>query len=194
MAYYDALAAKWATLSGAPASTELVNTAQAAVAVAPPARGDFASSADFLAACDAWRTPIAALFADPAVAAKLSTLATETVTAGQQPAPIASAVAYLREQGAWLGIKASTSPAALSVIDLYDDPRAQTLDFTLPIVGEIMASLVAGALITQDQANGLTSLSQVSVPWWEGAGYTAPISASDLEAAFVQSAGAVVLV
>lgn len=220
MAYYDALIAKWPSLTGASVDPSVVSAAQAAFASGPPpvptypgpdaspdeAAAYEAALAEETTAQQAWQESFIPPFTASQTVAKITQLNAITQNGQQLPLPILTAVAYLREQGAWLPIKAAAAAgavtntptaaqvAAMATIDLYEDTRAQALDFTLAVVAEMMSALVSGSLLTQTQADTLTAMSFVQVPWWQANGYSGPVSPSDLEAVFVQSNGATVLV
>lgn len=215
MAYYDALISKWGDLSEMPspdpsllaAARTALSTPDAGPAPALVIPGDAtpeqssAIQAVWGQALGSWHDlanarhwAYASIFYEPEVMAKLEALNEMTVPGDRVAVPISSAVAYLREQNAWLSIKTSSNEAALAVIDLYEDSRADSLDFTLPIVGEVMGGLVSAGLLTQSQADGLTAMSVAKIPWWASAKYPVLIAPTDLEAVFAQSGGSVALV
>jgi hypothetical protein len=207
MAYYDALVAKWATL-GAPAVVQTrIAAAVAAFAVAPPgiptanpgesvasfeARLDAAN-----AARDAWRETWIGIFVDPAVVAKCEQLNAVMIPGAPVPdVPIAAVMEYLRTNGLWLPIKAAvaTSQGAGAAVDLNDDLRAQTINFSLPAVTAMAADLVSHGLLTNAQVAAMAALGTPSLPWWQSAGYPGPITSADLEAVFAATQAQTVLV
>lgn len=209
MAYYDALIEKWPSL-GAPAVSKKIigaavsvfNAGEPAEVPQPPDKdaaqkvwdayhGARSAALDVI---QAWHETWTPMFCDDGVLAKLETLNAQGSPGPSRLVPIDEAVGWLREQRAWMPIKTSTSEAALSVMDLYEDPRAQALDFDLPLVQAVLQGLVAEKLLTDEQAAGLLALGHTSIPWWSAAGYSSPISPTDLEAVFAQSGGKTVLV
>lgn len=127
------------------------------------------------------------------VTANLATLNAMTVPGTTQPVAIIDAVTYLREQNAWLAIKAAapTNPAAEAAVDLNDDIRATTVDFSLPGVRAMIDALVTSGYLTTAQSAALIAMGATAVPWWEasiadtGAALSSPINVHDLIAAGV---------
>lgn len=198
MAYYDALVAKWATLSGPSPSSDKVQAAIAVAAepapVAPEGPQPDDAWAAFDTAAQAHHQAYASLFAEPEVVAKLAAINALNVAGPRRLVPIVQAMDYLRANSLWLPIKlaASSKMSAAAVVDLNEDPRAQSIDFDLPVVQGLLAELVSDGLLSQDQANALEGLSHTATPWWQDAGYTSPISGSDLEAVLIATGGALV--
>lgn len=91
----------------------------------------------------------------------------EAVAQPDRLVPIAEVMEYLRGNNLWLAIKkaAATSDAAAAAVDLNEDPRAQTIDFNLAVTQGILQQLVAKSLLTQPQADALTALKVVTLPW-----------------------------
>lgn len=138
MAYYDALATKWATLTG--------TTQQ-----------------------------------------KLDAVNAATVAGPTQPVPVLQVMTYLRTNNLWLAIKsaaaAGTSLGAQAAVDYNSDSRVVTLDVTLTIVQQMLADLVAHALLTQAQSDVIVAMGNTTLPWWQANGYTSPFNTNDLAAA-----------
>lgn len=68
--------------------------------------------------------------------------------------------------------------AALRLRDAPGDYPA--VDLTAPLFQGQVNALVAGALMTQAQANGLFALGATTMPWWKASGYSQPIGTADL--------------
>lgn len=125
------------------------------------------------------------------VTANLATLDALTLNGSSQPVAIIEAVTYLREQNAWLAIKAASADnaAAAAAVDLNDDVRATMIDFSLPGVKAMLAALVSANLLSDDQSAALTAMGVATVPWWEtpvangGGGLSSPVNVHDLIAA-----------
>lgn len=111
----------------------------------------------------------------------------EIVKTGRAAVPISGVMTRLRSEGVWLPIKAAAasgeSVGAAAAVDLNSDLRMQTIDFDLPIVGQMLADLVQHSLLTQAQADALNAMGDVCDPWWMANGYASPITMSELEAA-----------
>lgn len=92
---------------------------------------------------------------------------------------------YLRSAGAWLTIKAAagTNLGALAAVDLNSDPRAVTMDFDLPIVGQMIGALVSANLLSAQQAADLVAMKNPLVPWWKANGYSGEFNSNDITAA-----------
>lgn len=118
-------------------------------------------------------------------AVKLAALNAMTAAGPDQKVLIVDATNYLRINGVWLGIKAAagTVPAAAAAVDIVQDLRQDTLDFSLPIIPYLVGALVTAELITQDQADGLTALKNTIVPWWQANGYPREFDLGDIAAA-----------
>lgn len=114
------------------------------------------------------------------------------------PVPISTVMGYLRRHNLWMGIKVRSSlplddpnfsVGAWSAVDLNEDRRITTIDFTLPIVAQMLAEMVNKRLLTQQQSDDLVGLSETEVPWWQasveqgGGGLRGPVAKSDLEQA-----------
>jgi hypothetical protein len=120
-------------------------------------------------------------------AEKLAAINALMVVGPVQPVPIVDVVSYMREVSVWLPIRAAAaaSPpneAAAAAVDLNTDPRTLTIDFTLPIVVEMMAMLVSSALITQAQSNAIVAMGAATIPWWQANGFGAPLNLNVLAA------------
>jgi len=115
---------------------------------------------------------------------RLATLNAMTVDGPRQPVDVVTATNYMRQNGTWYAIKmaASSNQAAFAAVDLVQDLRVQTIDFTLPIVMQMGTLLVGANLMTQAQWDGLVSLSHTVVPWWQANGYAGPIGVGDTDA------------
>ena len=94
---------------------------------------------------------------DGLIAATLSSGRTKTVNV-----QISDIQAYLQAQGVWWTIKAAaaTNQSAAAVIDVAN-ARYETIDTTLPIVGQMLTGLVAAGLITAAQQTAITSMGTV---------------------------------
>lgn len=118
---------------------------------------------------------------------KLAQINALTVVGPAQPVSIVDAVTYLRRHGLWLPIKAAAasgaSMGAAAAVDLNDDPRAGSIDFSLPIVQMMVGDLIDKNLLSKDQAGDLAALGASSLPWWQASGYSSSIGTGDLEAA-----------
>ena len=53
----------------------------------------------------------------------------------------------------------------ISAIAWLDDPKIQTIDFSLPSTHALVGGLVASGIATQQQADDLTALATETVPW-----------------------------
>lgn len=128
-----------------------------------------------------------ALQSGDTTAQKLAAINEMMVPGPNQPVAILDAVTWLRAEGLWLGIKAAalagTSQGAMAAVDLNEDPRAQTIDFSLPAVQGMLTDLVSHNLLTQAQATALAALGTPPIPWWQANGFTAQITLDDLAAA-----------
>ena len=120
-------------------------------------------------------------------AQKLAAINALTVAGPAQSVPISTVVNWLRMNNLWLPIKAAvafgSSPGAMAAVDLNSDLREQTIDFTLPLVGAMLADLVSHGLLSQAQSDALVAMGATTLPWWQSAGYTSPIGQGDLAAA-----------
>lgn len=100
----------------------------------------------------------------------------ETIGAPDRVVPIAEVMDYLRTNGLWLPIKAAavagTSIGAAAAVDLNDDLRFQTIDFNRPIVGAMLADLVAKSLLTQAQSDALVAMKTQTRPFARDEGDT----------------------
>ena len=118
-----------------------------------------------------------------------------TVASPNRPVSISQVMAYLRENGLWLPIKAAaaagTSIGAMAALDLNQDLRQTTIDFSLPLVVTMLADLVSHDLLTKEQSDALVAMGMPQVPWWQapvsegGGGLSSPVSVYDLAAAGV---------
>lgn len=137
MGHYDALIAKWATLSGT-------------------------------------------------TAGKLAAINALTVPGTPQLVPVWKVVTYLRENGLWLCIKASTAPGAQTAVDYNADQRVENIDVTLPATQAMLANLIENSLVSAEQAAAITAMAQTSLPWWStpidhgGGGLSSPVTEADL--------------
>lgn len=129
---------------------------------------------------------------------RLAAINTMAVPGPQMPVPISTVMGYLRRHNLWMGIKVRSSlplddpnfsVGAWSAVDLNEDRRITTIDFTLPIVAQMLAEMVNKRLLTQQQSDDLVGLSETEVPWWQasveqgGGGLRGPVAKSDLEQA-----------
>jgi hypothetical protein len=124
---------------------------------------------------------------------KLAAINALTVPAPNAPVPIAQVMSYLRENGLWLPIKAAaaagTSQGAMAALDLNQDLRQTSIDFSLPLVGAMLADLVSHGLLTSGQSAALTAMGTPPVLWWQapvaqgGGGLSSSVSQDDLTAA-----------
>jgi hypothetical protein len=124
------------------------------------------------------------------VSDRLAAINALTVPGPSAPVPIVAVTEYLRSNNLWLAIKAATatSPGAAAAVDYNSDTRAQTIDFSLPIVGQMLADLVGRALLSQQQSDAMVALGATTLPWWKANGYRAPITGQDLVEAGLQTA------
>ena len=83
------------------------------------------------------------------------------------------------EGGYWPSLveaRESTTPAiralAITVLAWIDDQSGtiQTVDMDRPAVVQMRAALVQAGIVTQPQADALSALADVSIPWWESVG------------------------
>lgn len=207
MTYYDALIAKWPTLGAAVIDQGRIDAAKKAFA-APlaelPVRNADEELRDFEARLDAanaerdaWRAAWIDIFEDAAVVAKCEKLNAMTVTGDPlAEVPIEAVMGYLRANGLWLPIKAAqaTSQGAAAAVDLNDDLRARTINFSLPVVKAMVADLIGHGLLRSEHLAAMTMLEVPEVPWWQSAGYSGPITPADLEAVFIDTRTQTVLV
>lgn len=116
--------------------------------------------------------------------AKLAALNAMTVAGPNAPVDVVTATNYMRQNGTWYAIKAAagSNQAAFAAVDLVNDLRVQTIDFSLPIVVQMGAMLVSANLMTQAQWDGLMALSKTTIPWWQSVGLNSPVGIGDLEA------------
>lgn len=110
-----------------------------------------------------------------------------TITGPNQPVPVLTIATWLREQGLWLPIKAAaaagSSQGAVAAIDYNEDPRTDTLDFSLAAVQAMLADLVSHNLLTQAQSNALVAMGTPQVPWVtaeSGADLVGPVTNADV--------------
>lgn len=154
MAYYDALAALWATLSSADTTAQKLATVNAMTVPGNPVD-----------------VPISAVVGYLGLSGKLLTL--EAYAAGpppgSQPAPIAAAKLFAAMFGSSNAPPFQMSqPAVYSAIDAY--LNALTSDVNTGIAAADVTALLA-------LAGG------PPVPWWKANGYTSPFNENDLAAA-----------
>ncbi|MTK11608.1 MAG: hypothetical protein F8N39_05805 [Clostridiaceae bacterium] len=133
------------------------------------------------------------LVADPAGVGYSSMTATQAATAinastypgPYKLVPLGAILAYLRTQGAWLGIKAAaaSNTAAAAAVDLESDPHAQNLDVSLPQVSQMLASLVSAGLLTAAQSSAIVAMGQTMTSRAQVIGWTIPPTAADISAA-----------
>lgn len=124
---------------------------------------------------------------------KLAAINALTVAAPNAPVPISAVMAYLRENNLWLSIKAAaaagSSQGAVAALDLNQDLRQTTIDFSLTLVGLMLADLVSHGLLSQAQSDALASMGTPQIPWWStpvdhgGGGLSSKVSVDDLQAA-----------
>lgn len=123
--------------------------------------------------------PYSTMTDNVALAAALNVL---TVAGPSQLAPKQNVLNYLREQGAWQGIRqaASTNAAAWNAADIADDLAQVDLDLTLPIMTTMLAALVTANLLTQAQESAILVMSTTTIPWWQSIGASSPLNEYDI--------------
>jgi hypothetical protein len=147
MAYYDALKAKWATLSGTKAD-------------------------------------------------KLTLINLITVSGPNKDVAIGDVEGYMSLQGILTGLEdwleANPTPsaartAAKELLRTIASPHVtvfRTSDAaTFASVSSMIGTLQAASLITQIQHDAILAMAATTVPWWQSAGYSAPVTQGDLDAA-----------
>jgi len=99
------------------------------------------------------------------VAAKVNVGRVKTVKT-----PIADVQAYLQTNGTWWAIKAvaadtnhAANLAAVAVMDVAN-ARYENIDMSLPIVAQMFGGLVAGLVLSQEQADELMVMGSVPDP------------------------------
>lgn len=200
---FSSLIAKWTTLGAAVVDQLRIDAAKAALAspqpmqpaapdqpVTPEAAAGYAeASRAYDVALADWHLGYAGIFHDPAVLAKLGQLNGEAIAGPRRLVPIATVMEYLRSNNLWLPIKAAqaASPGAAAAVDYNDDPRANSINFDLPIVQTMLDDLVTHHLLSVEQRAAIDARANTQVPWWKDTGFTSPIGTGDLEAVFVQT-------
>lgn len=116
---------------------------------------------------------------------KIAAINTLTVPGPDKLVAIADIMTYLRTYNLWLPIKAAagTNPAAAAVVDIEEDLRANTIDFSLPIVSQLLAALVQTNLLSQNHADEITAMKATTQLWWQANGYPSIFNENDLIAA-----------
>lgn len=118
---------------------------------------------------------------------KLAAINAETVSGPNRLVPISELMSYLRTHNLWLPIKAAaasgSSVGAIAAVDLNEDMRMTSIDFSIATAQALLADLVSHSLLTQEQADTILAMQITSIPWWQSAGYTSPIGEGDLAAA-----------
>lgn len=115
---------------------------------------------------------------------KLAAINAKTVAGPDRLVQISDVMSYLRENGLWLPIKAAqaSNVGAAAAVDLNGDSRAVTIDFSKPIVGQMLALLVSGNLLSQAQSDAITAMKNTTMPWWQANGYTSDFNVNDVVA------------
>jgi len=151
MDYYDALAAKWATLAG---TTEEKLAAINAITIDGPKID----------------VPISAVVAYLALSGKLAAL--QAYAAAPPANAEAQALIAARELVALIA-SPNAPPFRMSQATVYAKVQA------------FLAALAADAAsgVTAEDQNALLALAATTIPWWQSAGYSAPIGTGDLDAA-----------
>lgn len=131
-------------------------------------------------------------------AAKLVEINGLTVAGPTVDIPITRVTAYLLLNGipakARLFLAAPPAGAtteqlvtAQSLLDLITTPTLTSVQMTnaavAATVDALLSNLVAIGVMSQADVTNLVALSQTQIPWWQSAGYSSPISNSDLAAA-----------
>ena len=100
-----------------------------------------------------------------------------------QEISIAAALAYLRAQGAWVGIKLSAKPAGQALADILTDTRLNSFDPTAAWVIQMGADLIGEGALTKEQWDALAGKAAKPLPWWQVNSYPRPFDMGDIKAA-----------
>ncbi|MDX2221129.1 MAG: hypothetical protein SFV21_00180 [Rhodospirillaceae bacterium] len=129
-------------------------------------------------------------------AARLAALNAETVAGPPRDVRTSEVLGFLALAGLTTAIEdwvaanpmpSAARTAAKELLRIISSPHVQSIETSAPaklaVVDGMLSALVAASVITAEHKTALLALAATTRPWWQASGYTAPISANDLDAA-----------
>lgn len=101
-----------------------------------------------------------------------------------KPVSIVDAVNYLRLLGLWLPIRqaanAETSIGAMAALDIMQDLRQQSIQFSSSIVQSMFSDLMAKGLLTADNVAALEAMGHTTLFGWQVLGASSELNEHDI--------------